>query len=101
MIEAGQKIYVPTELHLCRGADDFQGGLCTVSAVASGISAGEKVFYVNVKERPNCAYNWDGYLAPMQENLARRYGTQPGRKSPDLSPQFNDDRSGWKEIEEE
>ena len=66
----GEVIYLPSALYLSHGRDDFQGGLCTVSAVRPGISGGELTTFINVRERPrhsllNCLF----LLLPEQENL--------------------------------
>ena len=32
-LRPGDKIYIPSRLHIAYGADDFHGGLCTVAGV--------------------------------------------------------------------
>lgn len=85
----GEVIYLPSALYLSHGRDDFQGGLCTVSAVRPGISGGELTTFINVRERPRHSYNWF-FLAPEQEKLRAQYGDQVGHVDPDYRAEFNE-----------
>ncbi len=87
-VAVGSQIYVPTSLYLSHGADDFQGGLCKVSEVKAGISAGEEATFVSVEERPGHSYNW-AYLEPKQAELRERFGTDRGYPDPDNAPEAN------------
>lgn len=86
--KVGDDIYVGSALHLGHGIDDFQGGLCKVSDVKKGISAGKLTHFVTVEERPDTGYNWQ-YLAEEQDKLKKRHGDRRGYKDPDYDPQFN------------
>ncbi|MDP2676672.1 MAG: hypothetical protein Q8O83_03230 [bacterium] len=86
----GQKIYVPSSLYLSHGCDDFMGGIATVIGVEEGISGGEPMHYVTIKERPSTRYNWEGFLSPKQKEWKREYGKQKARKDPDMRPEFNE-----------
>jgi len=58
----GDKIYVPSSIYVYRGADDFCGGIATVSKVEvdkyKNGSDNPNYCFVSVKERPGSAYNW-------------------------------------------
>lgn len=87
----GDKMYVPSQLHLTHGRDDFAGGVCTVAEVRHDMSKGRLVTFVTVKEDPDAWYNWDGYLAPNQAEWRAEYGDRPGGPAPDFRPEFNED----------
>jgi len=90
----GDKIYIEGTIYLTHGADDFQGGLCSVKAVASHFEKGFEVSIVEVEEDPGTWYTWTGYLEPQQEKWKKIYGEQKGGPKPDLRPEFNDEREG-------
>jgi len=92
----GDRIYIEGTIYLTHGADDFQGGLCTVKAVQSHIEKGEEVVSsVEVEEDPGTWYRWTGYLEPRQEEWKKIYGERKGGPKPDLRPEFNDYYEGW------
>jgi hypothetical protein len=91
MPKVGDDIYLGTELYLGHGRDDFDGGLCRIVKITSGISAGKKTPFVEVKERPNHEYNLE-YLLENQEEWKKEYGRRRGKACPDYSPEFNE---GW------
>lgn len=76
----GDKIYMDTWLFLNHGADDFIGGICTVSKVSNGC--------VEVVEDPGSQYSWE-QLSKQQEKLRKEFGDQKGHKRPDNRPEFN------------
>ena len=82
-------IYVQTALHLSRGRDDVVGGLARVTSVSGGMSGGEAVHFITVKEISG-GFNWEHYLALEQENLKKEFGKQRAYPDPDLSPEFNE-----------
>lgn len=86
---AGEDVYIPTSLYLSHGIDDFEGGLCRIIRVSEGISAGEKVPFIEVAERPSYSYNWE-CLRDGQEKLKKEYGRRRGRRHPDYSSEFNE-----------
>ena len=98
-IKPGDKIYVPTALHVYRGIDDVRGGLATVTKVEMNISGGELVPFVEVKEIPNTGYNWE-LLAQEQEELKQEFGQQVACPDPDFRPEFNDDEADWVDLDE-
>ncbi len=89
----GEPIYVPTALHVYRGVDDFQGGLCAVLKIKDGISAGKPVPFVQVKERLGTWYNWHN-LVKNQDKYRERYMGR-GQRAPDFRAQFNDSEEDW------
>jgi hypothetical protein len=96
--KAGDKIYVEGTIYVHHGADDFQGGICTVKEVRSQIVNGEEVVSsVEVEEDPGTWYTWPGYLEPRQEEWKKIYGEQKAGPKPDLRPEFNDEHEGWNE----
>ena len=86
----GDKIYVPTFLHLTHGVDDFAGGVCIVAGLREEVIKGQPVTFVNIAEDPASWINWDTYLAPQQEQLRKEYGERAGRLKPDYRPEFNE-----------
>jgi hypothetical protein len=85
----GDEIYAPTAIYLGHGRDDFVGGICQVTRVYAGISAGKPVVFVSVQEREGTGYNWET-LKEKQGELRERYGDRRGHPDPDLRPEFND-----------
>ena len=88
-IKIGQKIYVPTNLFLSHGRDDFIGGLAEVIAIEDGVSAGKPAPFVIVKESPNCRYNWK-FLKKQQKELKKQFGKNQAHADPDYSLEFNE-----------
>lgn len=89
----GDEIYIESTIYVHHGADDFQGGICTVKATRTSMqSSGHEITQVEVEEDPNTWYRWEGYLEPKQDDWKKEYGEQRGRLKPDLRPEFND---GW------
>jgi hypothetical protein len=84
----GSDIYVRTAWYLSHGADDFEGGLCKVTKVTVGMSAGNPTWYVEVAERPGHSYNW-AILREEQESLAEEHGNRRGYPNPDNDPESN------------
>lgn len=95
----GEKIYVPGAMYVYRGAEDFVGGLATISEVlVDPYNLGPDHFnycFVSIEERPNHGYNWRS-LEEKQEEYKKLYGDQISHPDPDLRPEFNDDNEGWK-----
>ncbi|MEK6949097.1 MAG: hypothetical protein AABX34_02675 [Nanoarchaeota archaeon] len=90
--QIGMDIYLPTELHVYNGANDFQGGLCRIVNITEeyGFTG------VGVFERLGKVYNWD-YLLKNQEKWEQQYGDRRGFPDPDLRPEFNNDSEAeWK-----
>ena len=50
--KAGDKIYIEGTIYVTHGADDFQGGLCTVKGVQSHLESTFEVSTVEVEEDP-------------------------------------------------
>jgi hypothetical protein len=94
--QVGDEVYLPTELHLTHGADDFVGGRCRVGRVVDGSGSGllERVPFrdsvgVELEERPGWIYDWI-HLVDQQEQLRAELGSLRGYPKPDLRPQFNE-----------
>ena len=83
----GQTVYVPTSLYISHGRDDFRGGVCTISRITDGRSAGKPVPFVEIEEGSG-RYNWQ-FLLENQKKLKSEYGNQKGRKDPDFSSESN------------
>jgi len=82
-LKVGDKIYIRTSLSIDHGQDDVSGGLATVAKITSGISAGKKTPFVEVKEVPGTSYNWE-ILAEEQESLRKQYKNQVAHPDPDF-----------------
>ena len=85
----GDVIYVPTDLYLSHGVDDFRGGKARVVEVVEEISEGLKTPFIRVDERPDTLYNWP-YLSKQQEELRKEFGDQEAHPDPDYRPEFNE-----------
>ena len=95
--EIGDKIYVPTALHVYRGLDDFAGGLATINRIeASDHLPVDHVNHlkVGVKENPTVMYYWH-FLSEKQERMAIDYAGRIANPDPDDRPEFNDENEGW------
>ena len=75
-------IYVPTSCYIGHGKDDVQGGAAQVIKVEKGVSAGKKVWFVEVLEHPGHSYNWPN-LAKDQKKLKREFGKKRAYPDPD------------------
>ena len=78
--KVGDDIYVPTS-YMNDGIVDVVGGLAKVKSVSEGIIAGKLVHYVSVREIPGF-FNWESYLALMQDELKEKFGNN---RNPDYS----------------
>jgi hypothetical protein len=97
--KVGDRIYVEGMIYLSHGADDFQGGMCTVKAVDTSVQAGGgESTNVEIEEDPGTWYSWDRYLGPRQEEWKARYGEQKAGPKPDFRPEFNDEYGGWEPL---
>ncbi len=88
--QAGDIVYVDTELYLWHGVDDFRGGRARVTAVKLETSRGRSVPFIEVAENPGTSYNWE-HLAGKQAALAAEFRDAWAHPDPDLRPEFNDD----------
>lgn len=86
----GEPIYIPTSLHVYRGRDDFEGGLCVVNRIEMGKSAGKPTFFIGIKETVGVLYNWE-HLISNQEEWTKEYAGRKGRRNPDFRSEFNKD----------
>jgi len=92
----GDKIYIESTIYVHHGADNFQGGICTVKATRTSMqSGGAEITEVEVEEDPNTWSRWEGYLESKQGEWKKEYGEQRGGSRPDLRPEFNDGQEGW------
>jgi len=80
----GARIYLPTELYLSHGEDDFNGGLCKI--IETGEEGGWK--WVTVKENPGKRYSLD-HVAKNQRKWKKEYGKSKGKRTPDYSLDSN------------
>lgn len=84
----GDKIYIPTQLHISRGEDDIAGGLAEIDRIEiskhlpenhyNGIMVGFKGF--------NKAHSWNyNYLLENQDEWSKEYGNQIAKPDPDIN----------------
>lgn len=86
----GDKIYIPTMLYISHGADDFEGGLATVTRVKAQVNVGELVHFISTKEGGSHAETrWEEYLDKMQSELKKEFGNQIAHPDPDYREEFN------------
>lgn len=82
----GDKIYIPSALHVSHGEDDIQGGLATVTDVEFHGSQNHKAFVTtNVG---STAYNWQ-FLREKQDALKAEFGDALAKETPDYRSEFN------------
>jgi len=81
--KVGDDIYVGSSYYIDHGEDDFEGGLCKVTQVSLGTSAGKKVPFICIKERPGHSYNWE-YLKEHQAEWKKEFGKRRGYEDPDF-----------------
>lgn len=86
--KVGQEIYVPSQLYMSRGKDDFAGGKATIASVKETINGGEPDYLIAIKERPGHGYYWR-FLETKQEEHKKNYGDQIAHPDPDNRPEFN------------
>ena len=87
--KVGDVVYVPTDLYLSHGVDDFRGGRSQVVEVRVETSAGLKEAFIRVRENPGVLYNW-AHLSRQQEELKKKFGDQKAYSDPDYRPEFNE-----------
>lgn len=87
--KVGDDIYVPTHLYLSHGCDDVVGGLAKVKSVSGGISGGEQVHFISVVEIFG-DFNWEHYLALMQDELKKEFDNNRAYPKPDDRSEFNE-----------
>ena len=80
LIKAGQKIYVGSSYYISHGADDFSGGIATISRIKDG--------FVKIAENPGREYGLE-HLLENQILWKKEYGNCKAHRSPDYSPEFN------------
>ena len=87
----GEDIYIPTSLHVYRGKDDFEGGLCKISKIIKSDFLPEDHYnylMIIVEEEPQSEHNWN-YLLEHQEEWKKRFGNERGHSDPDYREEFN------------
>lgn len=94
----GNKIYLPSSLHVYRGEDDTAGGLATISKIEVKEDLPKNHFnriFVGVSEIPRSMYNWRSLLE-KQAVLKALYGDEVARPDPDDRPEFNQPNADWR-----
>lgn len=96
--KVGQKIYVPGELYLYRGEDDFAGGVATISKVKYNEKLetdNNNSVFVGIEGRPSTMYNWK-FLYEKQGELKKQYKNQIAHANPDYREEFNQPDADWR-----
>ncbi len=88
--EIGQDVYLPSELYLSHGRDDFRGGLCRIVGISRDVVSSAEHPFVEVAERPGHWYSWQS-LMDEQDRLRDEHGDRRGHPDPDRRPEFNED----------
>lgn len=94
----GDKIYIPSALHVYRGRDDVRGGLATISEVVISDRLPKdsiNSIFIRVEEISHTKYNWK-LLVRKQVKLKKEYGNSIARLDPDDRPEFNQPNADWK-----
>lgn len=81
---AGDRIYVPSRWFISRGSADTDGGEATIDKIWSGVSGGEYVWFISVKELPDVGFNWCQILKPDQAKLKKEYKGRVAKPNPDI-----------------
>lgn len=87
----GMKIYVPSSFYLSHGADDFEGGIATISKIEYSKTLPPdhcNYCFVGIKERKVSMYNY-GILLSEQAELKKEYGKRKAHPDPDNHPSSN------------
>lgn len=81
----GQQAYIPTQLYMTHGEDDFLGGLATIKSVGEGDGCN---VLVEFEEQLGSHWNWP-YLLAHQDEWRETYGERRAEPFPDHRPEFN------------
>lgn len=96
--QVGDKLYIPTQLHVYRGEDDVHGGLATISKVIVNPNLPEDHYnkiFVKFEELNRAeSYNYK-YLLEKQEELKLVFGDTVCYPYPDYSTEFNCPNADW------
>ena len=83
----GEQVYIPSNLYLSHGVDDYEGGLTTVTEVDIG-RPHDGFVWIGVEFRESGSTRWD-VLKASQEQLAQEFGTKAPKATPDYRAEFN------------
>jgi len=99
--KVGQKIYVPTSLHVYRGEDDFAGGIATISEIEYSANLPKDHYnytFVGIEEQKGSMYNWKNLLKD-QKKLKKEFGKQIAHPDPDYDDDVNcHPNADWKKL---
>ena len=97
--EKGDKIYIPSSLHVYRGEDDIAGGLATIDEVFPiDFLPKDHINYWSVSLEevgPHTQYNWR-ILMEKQEELEKTYKNEVAHPDPDYREEFNQPDADWR-----
>ena len=68
----GDVIYVPSSFYIGHD-DDIKGGKIVINSIEEDVSANNLVHFV-ASDKIDCAWNWEHFLAPIQDKLKNEYG---------------------------
>lgn len=92
IVEPGDIVYLPTELHLSRGVDDISGGKARVFKVdteANNLKKDAPGDYLLKLEGFSAPYYWKNDLKQQQQKLREKFNFKWARESPDFRPEYN------------
>lgn len=87
----GTKIYIEGAMFCSHGADDYNGGIATISKVETSKHLEEEhinYIFISVKEVPGRGFNYK-MLMKKQEELKKTYGNRVAGPDPDNREEFN------------
>lgn len=96
--QKGDKLYIPTQLHVYRGIDDIHGGLATIAEVKinSVLPEGHcNKIMIAFKETGEVTFYNYNTLLQQQDELKVKFGNNPCYSDPDYRKEFNCD-NGWR-----
>ena len=84
--KVGDYVYIPTELYVSHGEDDYIGGRTTISSVRGGPD--DSLVWIRTAFDDSQEWRWD-VLKQQQAELAEEFGSTPPKRTPDFRAEFN------------
>jgi len=94
------KIYVYSSYYVYRGADDYIGGIATITDIKYDDNLPEDHINHIMIQINNQEGHWYNYKALLekQEELKDNFGDKLAHADPDTRPEFNNAEEGWSQL---
>lgn len=92
-MKKGDKIYIPSQLHISRGSDDIAGGLATINKLIDNPNLPDGHYnktMVSLEETSGHSYNLN-YLKENQEKWSKEYAGKIAHPDPDIDTPWIED----------